>query len=217
MVGLSDINGTGTYSWSDGTSYDAQFEPGKCVYVEKLANDTVRLVAAGCEIPRAFVCAAPSEFCYGDNWYRYNGEWEQNRLCQISNVEQVDPISNKGIVSQDNIISKTQWVNQNGILSVELIFKIVSVAGGESKIAGITLHNFKDTICDYYFVAVKLVSGTYTGFELQFIKNINESMEVLDNMHLNTFGIQSFHKMDIMVYNGTYFKIKIDEKYLLNE
>eukprot|EP01084_Bolivina_argentea_P293141 504133_1 len=210
-VGLHDVNNNGNYTWSDGTFFDdtlSIFESlpnGQCVYIDggsinynNCNNDN-----------RSFICAVPSEFEIENNWQSEKGIWEHRGQSFIP--KNVIGVASGGAYT---LISDKQWINKNGILLIEYMFSVTNIVGtSHFKTAGLIIANFKDTICDFYYIAFQ-VEPLQTSLIL--VKNINGMVNILQSKILERAALNLMVGLKIIVTNNTNFDIYLNDKLQLS-
>eukprot|EP01084_Bolivina_argentea_P122515 217082_1 len=144
-IGLINNISFGNMQWSDGTSLDYIMNTVNIGCVTLYFNNEYKWNDVDCNEVHNFICNMPSETCNHGyityNWYNVSGEMEQNK-CEMN-------INNGSIINRYK-----QWRNMNGLLVIEMIFKMNIIDNNLDSNGGIVLYYNDNNICDYYYISI---------------------------------------------------------------
>ncbi len=201
----------GLYPWiSSNKNYidedtDSYVNNNSCVAFSK--NDYYLLQRYECLMKKNVLCGIPNELCYAENWDNWYGETGNFSDCML---KEESAYKNRVIINTDK-----QWVNNNGELVIEYVFKMNQI-NIHSGIVVIAIYNFPESVCDYYYIGISVEWYKKKLFIMRYYETIqNEIYSVYINER-DEAEVNMFYILNIKIINGTYFDIKLNNiQYIL--
>eukprot|EP01083_Nonionella_stella_P184581 670692_1 len=146
-----------------------------------------------CDVPRYFLCSLPSLLCSDLDWYSLIGIHAIDNCEMYTNPEETHNV----------IILTKQFINHNGWLIIEHIFKFVAIHTASKNLdisAGIVLFNVVNSNSDYHYLSLNPMQNT-----VNVLLHMNGMDHVIETHNLTRYNVQ--------LQMNTYYVLKLSMYY----